>query len=308
MTLVLAAQGLSSIWLLTDRRLSFAASRRPPVDGATKVMELEVTDGRGLLGYAGLGATAIGNEPGEWMARVLRGRRLPFEQCLGVLAGAIQREIPQHIFGRGGAGIPGHVVLVPAIVQSSVRVYAIQVTQGPNRHPKLVFTRIADATKDGRSLIPPRFVLAGSGAAALAKRRDWARPLLRLINAFDHGKVGPTVVASALATICRTSAAETCDGSVSEACTVIWRAVPGGHHIGGNAHVTFENEGNLGVMASLPSVANGIDLGALIGAIMPLMQERLERLSAGLEDAPDADERLSEAVKVLPSHPDERLR
>ena len=81
MTLVVAVTGSKSIWLLTDRRLSFPS--RAAKDDARKMLLLETTDGTALLGYAGLGATALGTEPGDWMARVLRGRNHPLEQSLG---------------------------------------------------------------------------------------------------------------------------------------------------------------------------------------------------------------------------------
>lgn len=88
-TLVLTVNSRESIWLLADRRLSFKA--RMPRDDARKVMFLETTDGVAILGYAGLGATALGTEPADWMSAVLRGRNLPLEQCLGALAEAMKR-------------------------------------------------------------------------------------------------------------------------------------------------------------------------------------------------------------------------
>jgi hypothetical protein len=48
---LVAATSLESIWMLTDRRLSFPARFR---DDARKMMALETNDGLALLGYAGL--------------------------------------------------------------------------------------------------------------------------------------------------------------------------------------------------------------------------------------------------------------
>ena len=70
MTLVLTVNGPETIWLLADRRLSYEG--RSPKDDARKVMFLETTDGVAILGYAGLGATARGTEPADWMSAVLR--------------------------------------------------------------------------------------------------------------------------------------------------------------------------------------------------------------------------------------------
>jgi hypothetical protein len=49
-------------------------------------MFLETADGVAILGYAGLGATALATEPAHWMRAVLRGRVLPLERSLEVLA------------------------------------------------------------------------------------------------------------------------------------------------------------------------------------------------------------------------------
>ena len=108
-TLVVAVNGPESIWLLADRRLSY--KNRPPKDDARKVMFLETTDGVAILGYAGLGATALGTEPSDWMSAVLRGRNLPLEQSLGVLAEAMKKQLPRHIVRMPVDGRPAHNVV-----------------------------------------------------------------------------------------------------------------------------------------------------------------------------------------------------
>ncbi|MCI0429740.1 MAG: hypothetical protein L0210_04245 [Rhodospirillales bacterium] len=123
MTLVVAVTGSESIWLLADRRLSIGG--RPLKDDARKVMFLEATDGAAILGYAGLGATAGATEPSDWMERVLRGRNLPLEDSLRVLAGVMQRELPPHLIG-----IPSHHVIVPAFVGEEPRLYTIDLEKG----------------------------------------------------------------------------------------------------------------------------------------------------------------------------------
>lgn len=72
MTLVLTVTGRESVWLVADRRLSYIGNRYR--DDARKVMFLDTTDGVAILGYAGLGTTALGTEPADWMSAVLRGR------------------------------------------------------------------------------------------------------------------------------------------------------------------------------------------------------------------------------------------
>jgi hypothetical protein len=86
--LVLSVHGRDTIWVVADRRLSYGGRRRP-IDDAVKIVDLDTIDGRGLLAYAGLGATARGTHPSEWMSEVLRGRGgLRFEHALKVLADA----------------------------------------------------------------------------------------------------------------------------------------------------------------------------------------------------------------------------
>ena len=71
MTLIVTVNGPEAIWLVADRRLT---GRRGPIrDDARKLMFLETDDGVAILGYAGLGATARGTEPADWMSAVLRG-------------------------------------------------------------------------------------------------------------------------------------------------------------------------------------------------------------------------------------------
>src|SRR5215469_9746122 len=95
MTFVLAVNGRDSIWLLADRRLSF--ERGPPQHDARKIMCIHTLDGTAMLGYAGMGMTAGGNEPSDWMSRVLRGWKLSLEQTLGVLAAGMSRRLPSHL-------------------------------------------------------------------------------------------------------------------------------------------------------------------------------------------------------------------
>src|SRR5262249_19640497 len=122
-TLVLALNSRDSIWVVADRRLSYA-DKRPPVEDAVKVMDLETTDGVALLAYAGLGATRRGTQPSEWMSGVLRGRGgLTLEAALGILSEAALRELPAHL-----SHLPGnaHTILAPAFIRGvGARMYTI---------------------------------------------------------------------------------------------------------------------------------------------------------------------------------------
>jgi hypothetical protein len=111
MTFVLSVIGRDTLWVVADRRLSYDDGRHPD-DDAVKIMVLETTDGRGLLAYAGLGATPKGTQPSEWMSAVLRGRGgMTFDQALDALSDAATRELPKHLALLPGGG---HFIVVPA--------------------------------------------------------------------------------------------------------------------------------------------------------------------------------------------------
>jgi hypothetical protein len=157
MSLVLTAIGPESIWLLADRRLSYEDRR--PKDDACKVMLLDTTDGVAILGYAGLGATAVGTEPANWMSAVLRGRKLSLEQSLGVLAEAMKKHLPRHMVRMPRNQRPAHSVIVPAFVGNEARLYTIDLALTADRKEYTFrYTRLKATS--GR---PPRLAIGGSG-------------------------------------------------------------------------------------------------------------------------------------------------
>src|SRR5690349_1170201 len=95
MTLILTAQSPGTIWMLADRRLS----RGPHTlsDDAVKVLTLETSDGQALLGYSGLGRTAAGVQPSDWMSAALRGGNGTLEQALLLLREAMAEQFLPHL-------------------------------------------------------------------------------------------------------------------------------------------------------------------------------------------------------------------
>ena len=93
--MVVSITSKESIWMLADRRIS--RGEQTVRDDARKILLLNTQDAFALIGYAGLGATNAGTEPSEWMSNVLRGRNLPLESCLGVLADAARAQLPRHL-------------------------------------------------------------------------------------------------------------------------------------------------------------------------------------------------------------------
>jgi hypothetical protein len=160
-------------------------------DDARKVMFLQTTDGVAILGYAGLGATAKGTEPADWMSAVLRGLNLPLEQSLSVLANAMKAQFPRHM-ARLPSGMT-HNVAIPAIVGEEVRLYAILPPDGKglSYRPTRVVGRTPTRT--------PRLGVEGSGLRYLLRDRKWIRPLLRVVKAFDRDQISAYTVADHLA-------------------------------------------------------------------------------------------------------------
>jgi hypothetical protein len=304
MTFVLTINTHESIWMLTDRRLS--AHGRPHKDDARKTMFLETTDGIAILGYAGLGATAAGSEPADWMSAVLRGRRLTLEQALGVLANAMSREFPPHLIRiPGGDGLLQHNVLVTAYVGDELRFYTIGLVFAPDRNSREV--RYTRWVREGTTRTAP-LGLGGTGGIYLAQYKKWRRPLLRLVRDYNRGKVSPYAVADHLAQLNHQVHSGLSDNSVGPRCIVAWRHRRGRVHKGGGAHQFYRGIARDPNTLSLPTIAGGLDVTALIGATMPMMMEHLQAMLQK-EAAKQLDKDAINALLArLPDKPDERLR
>jgi len=302
MTLVLGVYGPKSIWLLTDRRLSCRG--RPHREDARKMMFLEATDGVALLGYAGLGATALGTEPADWMARVVRGRDLPLEKCLGVLADAIQRKFPTHL----AALRSPHHVIVPAFLRKEGRLYSIDLVPPANKDRYLFrYTRhvIDQELKFGH--VARRVVVGGSGASVLmADKQKWARELVRIVGAHDHGRVSARAVADYIAGINNRVYLElekAGDCSVGPHSVVAWRLQEGG---GGHQFFDRLHRDDNPAAPHLPTVVTGMDLNGILQVMMPHMMKNFEAVRLGGPDEMDKDAINAELAR-LPHTPDETL-
>lgn len=304
MTLIVTINGRESIWLLADRRLSYKG--RAPRDDARKVMFLETKDGVAILGYAGLGATALGTEPADWMSAVLRGRNLPLEQSLGVLAEAMKKQLPRHMIHIPGPGGPGHNVLVTAFLDDRVRFYTIDLVFTPDRKQfNFRYTRHVSSAPAGRT---PRIGIGGSGALHLFCDRRWIRPLLRLVGAYERGQVTSRAVSDHLAKLNSKVHRHITDGTVGPSCIVAWRNRKRGHHKGGGGHQFYSDGLRDANNPSLPTIANGMDLNAVVGVMMPRTVKMLEAMHAG-EPAKELDkDELNAELARLPKKPDEQLR
>ncbi len=300
MTFIAAITSRHTIWLVADRRLSYRG--RHPKDDARKILFLETTDGVAILGYAGLGATGLGTEPSDWMGRVLRGRNLPLEQSLSVIADAMKAQLPKHLRHTALQDKASHVVIAPAFVGKHTRLYSIDMSvSGSGKPTGFRYTRFNNGKVDW----PPRFGFSGSGSNHLPRGSQWFRQLLRLVNAHDRGRVSAYVVADALAAL--SYDVHQRDRSTGPNCIVAWRYARHGRHKGGGAQAFYERTSRVRPGITLPTIGRGRDMGAFIQAILPFMGSQLEALRRGEPDPGIDSAAMMEAVNCLPVTPNDDL-
>ncbi|MEO3430709.1 hypothetical protein AAFN88_17780 [Pelagibius sp. CAU 1746] len=311
-TLVIGVVGRDSIWMVADRRLSYpkTAKRLPKEDGR-KMMILETTDGVAFLGYAGLGSTSLGTEPADWMCKVLLGRNFPLEYSIGIIARAMQEQLPRHLVRIAGQGRAAHFVIIPALVGTEPRFYSIDLVFAPDRKTyKFRYRRLRHTNAPMSAPHPPRVGVGGTGAFYLPTNRDWVRELLRLVKAHDHRKVSARVVADHLARLSYEIHQTVCaknDESVGPDSIVAWRFSKDGVHGGGGGHQFYSGPERAASSGFMPSITRGADINALVQAMMPFTEKSLKALMAG-EPAPEENpDEINAALARLPRTPDEKL-
>jgi hypothetical protein len=268
-------------------------------------MFLETTDGVAILGYAGLGATARGTEPSDWMSAVLRGTSFSLEQSLGALAEAMKRQFPPHMVGMLGDGGPSHTVLVPAFLGREPRLYTIGLALTPDRKSYASgCTRMVNRMPLDTSR-PPPIVMTGSGGLYLSRQKDqtWRRSLLRMVRANDRGQESPHAVADCLAKLNKKVHGGISDKSVGPNCIVAWR-----HRNGGGEHQSYTGTTRDNRVPVLPTIMTGFDVKALAAIHMA---EWLKARRAGQpveEPNKPNKEEINARLARLPDKPDENLR
>ena len=311
MTLVFSVHSRDSLWVVVDRRLSYGG-RRPPVDDAIKIMDLETIDGRAVLAYAGLGATSKGMQPSEWMSAALRGRGgMTLEQTLGVLAGAATRELPKHLASVPGGG---HFINIPAFVRGvGSRLYSIDnvVNHKTGQHWYRYTSHQRTADPGSPSV---RLGAAGSGGGYIARNRDraWQRELLSLVNKHDLGKVSDHLIADQLARLnyeVHKALEAAGDSTVGPRSIVVWRRRPDARPgTPGGAHQFYSGIDRDRDCSAIPTIANGMDAQAIAEIYMKQLQRRIADpgFTPGALDF-DMDE-MNRLLAGIPDQPDERLR
>jgi hypothetical protein len=257
-------------------------------------MLLETNDGAALLGYAGLGITAGGKEPSDWMSAALRGRGLPLERSLGVLAKAIEARLPPHLRRLAART---HQVVVPAIVGTGTRLYTIglAVSRGEGEH-RVTFAR--QMRKPGVDVAVP-FGVAGSGAGWVRRNKTRMRDLLRLVRAAERRRVSPPSVADHFARLNHDVA--TIDRTVGPRCIVAWRFSRHGGRGGGGGHHFYTGTSRERAVPALPESLLHWDGRAMAEIFFAkLLETRRDPLSFDWGSVIDAWGR-------LPEKPDDRL-
>lgn len=261
MTLIMALHGAKSVWLCTDRRLTYPTNIR---DDGCKVLSISGTDGVALLGYSGLGDSLAKTQPSDWMNDVLKDQHgLTVAQQLGLIADATKLHMPAQLALMNGTQF--HAALASAIVNGEPCLYAMSIElRGIGLPPNFVFNRYCP---------PPRFAFAGSGADYLNDENKWTRDILRIVGRVESGHVNPLAVADRLAAMNETVASK--DLFVSEECIVAW------HHNGG-CHQLY-NGAKRGAQEPffLPIMSNGVDGRDLAKLMMPLGLQQFATLKAG---------------------------
>lgn len=279
----------------------------PPNDDSRKITFVDSNEDTAILGYSGLGITALGTEPCDWMSGVLRGRVRTIEESLAFLADAVKSQLVPHLHKLPG-DIIAHHIYAPCMITEQPKFYTID--YGYNRLTSqefFRFTRHIRQSENSAAELTPRIGVSGSGAMFLRRNLRWKRPLLSLVSANDRGRISPIVLADHIASICYDSHLGTADSTVGHRCIVAWRYRRHGYHRGGGGHRCYTDGVRERNVPPLPSVANGIDVGAFSRGEMEYVHGMVAK-NHGEFASFDMADLWSAVIEKLPSDPDQTLK
>lgn len=92
MTLIISAVNEKGVWQISDRRLVNLNPYKVVTDSATKMIRLDLTDGKAIIGYAGVGSVGD-TEISEWLKRLFRGQKMSYREARNLLAASATRRI-----------------------------------------------------------------------------------------------------------------------------------------------------------------------------------------------------------------------
>jgi hypothetical protein len=100
----------------------------------------------------------------------------------------MKREFVPHLRQIRGGATPNHNMVVSAFIGNEHRIYTIDLTLTKKdiwfRHTQHIMGGALIGMK-----VAPSFAAAGSGVVALTKERNWQRPLLHLVRAYNEGLI-----------------------------------------------------------------------------------------------------------------------
>jgi hypothetical protein len=111
--------------------------------------------------------------------------------------------------------------------------------------------------------------IVGSGISYLMQDKEWEHNLLRMVKAHDSGRVTAYAVADYLAILNNTVHFGVRSQTVGPRCIVAWRYREGGIHKGGGGQQFYTGTIRDSNEASLPTIATGMDIHAIVGVIKP---------------------------------------
>jgi hypothetical protein len=302
MTLIVGLTSKETIWLMGDRRLTTAKGKIHSEE-AIKLMEIETMQNDiALIGYAGLGATAKGREISDWMNSALRGRNLPLEDLLRILANVIKDQLPKYLSRFKNLDRFQHNVVIPAFHNNHAQLYSIDLVVTPKtKKIDFRFTKHVNLKNNSELLTTPRFGLAGSGASYLISNMKWMRPLLSLAKKSDSGDIKPEVVANELSKVNFEVSKNLTDKTVGPNSVVIWRNRRQGRHKGGGSHKFYIGDKADRNSPAIHTLAGGMDVKAIADILMPIHMKHFK-------DKTDIDySSIDEKLAQIPDSPSENL-
>ena len=270
MTLVYAAQTKRSVWLMTDRRLSYGDSKRAPHDDGVKQCHIYTEDGIVMLGYAGLGKTSVGIQPSTWMAGIFNGLKGTVPEHLELLKLRMLEQLPKHFKKiKSKEDVLLQPVIAPAIVNGKTRIFVVQFSAYRAHKRNLGIVAIPQYTNKLTGFKYNCCDLAtGSGQREPFKiGNSWRRELFNRLKLFDNAKVDGNYVAEHLNILNQYSASIHDD--ISEACDICFKST---NKTSGTYRFPLPNQqfDNCG-QAMIPTVMASKNLGPIVNAFKPLL-------------------------------------
>lgn len=227
------------------------------------------------------------------------------ETSLFCIAEAMTIQFPRHISTLPPTHPRLHSFIVPAIINEKMYIYSVDLRRLRNNadYTYEVNQQMLDIQD---KVISCPIYAAGSGAVALGHLGNWERPLLRMIQAYDNGKIGGSIVADEFAKLNQCIAKK--DKWVGDRCIVAWANSKSGRYQGGGDYQYYTGRNRDLISHGFPSLWTGTDLGALAGIFDAMFDENLRRGIRWPQAMEFDSERIKKRLSELPNRPDEELR